>query len=184
MVKVVKKITRGDITRVILQLVKASGVLSVALLTPRVLSALVDIGVVDLKNKGVISNARARLLKNGFLVKSTDGYLCISKKGEERLNALELNNYQLIIPRTWDKKWRVLIFDIPEKKRNIRDKVRNTLNAMGFARLQDSVWVFPYDCAEIISLIKVDLRIGKDLLYMVVDHIENDKYLKENFDLY
>ena len=57
------------------------------------------------------------------------------------------------------------------------------MKEMGFLRLQDSVWVFPYDCEEVIALIKADLRIGKDVLYTIVEKIENDKPIKKHFDL-
>lgn len=54
---------------------------------------------------------------------------------------------------------------------------------MGFVRLQDSVWVYPYDCEDFINLIKTDFKIGKDLLYIVADKIEGDKSLVKFFKL-
>ncbi len=53
----------------------------------------------------------------------------------------------------------------------------------GFVRLQDSVWVFPYDCEDFISLVKAELKIGSAILYMVVEHIENDTHLRAHFGL-
>ena len=53
----------------------------------------------------------------------------------------------------------------------------------GFVRLQDSVWVFPYDCEDFVSLVKAELKIGSAILYMVVEHIENDKHLRAHFGL-
>ena len=50
-------------------------------------------------------------------------------------------------------------------------------------RLQDSVWVFPYDCEDFIALLKAELKIGAAVLYMVVEHIENDKHLRSHFGL-
>jgi DNA-binding transcriptional regulator PaaX len=77
----------------------------------------------------------------------------------------------------------VIIFDISEGKRGLRDRLRYFLVTMGFLRLQASVWVFPYDCSEFISLLKADLKIGRDVLYMVVDSIECDDNLKRSFGL-
>ena len=183
MVRIVKKITKGDVVKTILKTVKFSGLLSIALITPAVLKALINLGIVDLKNKGVISNARNRLVKDGFLKRDSKGFLYLTEKGEQKLQDYELSDYELILPKIWDGKWRVLIFDIPERRRKIRDKVRNTLRSIGFIRMQDSVWIFPYDCSELVTLFKADFKIGKDLLYMLVDQVENDKYLKEYFDL-
>ena len=61
--------------------------------------------------------------------------------------------------------------------------MRSTLNRLGFVKLQNSVWVFPYDCEELVVMLKSNLFLGKDVLYMTVDNIENDKWLKETFGL-
>lgn len=44
----------------------------------------------------------------------------------------------------WDGLWRVVIYDIPEKNRNKRDKLRKWLKRFGFAQWQISVWVSPH----------------------------------------
>ena len=54
---------------------------------------------------------------------------------------------------------------------------------MEFVRLQDSVWIYPYDCEDIITLLKADFQIGKDMLYMIVEMLEYDKRLRNHFDL-
>jgi hypothetical protein len=53
----------------------------------------------------------------------------------------------------------------------------------GFVRLQDSVWVYPYDCEDIITLLKAEYRIGDDMRYMIVDSIERDSALRRHFKL-
>ena len=50
-------------------------------------------------------------------------------------------------------------------------------------RLQDSVWIYPYPCEDLINLLKADFKVGKDLLYLIVNFIENDKWLKRLFGL-
>ncbi len=57
------------------------------------------------------------------------------------------------------------------------------MRELGFARLQDSVWVYPYDCEDLMALLKADLKIGMAVLYMIVEHIENDKHLRAHFSL-
>jgi DNA-binding transcriptional regulator PaaX len=76
-----------------------------------------------------------------------------------------------------------LVFDIPEKRKGLRQKVRNTLITIGFERLQDSVWVYPYDCEDLIMLLKAGFHVGDDMLYMIVDSIERDKDLRDHFQL-
>lgn len=45
----------------------------------------------------------------------------------------------------WDKRWRLVIFDIPEKERNKRDDLREKLLNLGFGMWQQSVYISPYD---------------------------------------
>ncbi len=44
-------------------------------------------------------------------------------------------------PQKWDGFWTVVIFDIPEEKRNRRREIRNYLKHLGFVQWQRSVWV-------------------------------------------
>ena len=75
------------------------------------------------------------------------------------------------------------MLDIPEYRRKTRSRLRALMNDFGFLRLQDSVWVSPYDCEDLISLVKAELKVGKDILYAVVDQIENDSWIKKHFGL-
>ncbi len=129
-----------------------------------------------------MSVARDRLAQKGF-IEYRGGQVYLTPRGEAELQKSELRGYVARKPRRWDERWRVLIFDIPEYRKGLRDKMRRTLIAVGFVRLQDSVWVYPYDCEDLITLLKADLRIGKDVLYMVVETLEGDGPLKKHFRL-
>lgn len=49
---------------------------------------------------------------------------------------------------TRDGVWKMIIFDIPESKRHIRNFLRAKLTALGFKRWQNSIWVSPYTLHE------------------------------------
>ena len=85
--------------------------------------------------------------------------------------------------KKWDGRWRVVLFDIPERRRGARNRLRVFMQEYGFVRLQDSVWIYPYDCEDLIALAKANFRIGVDALYMIVEQLERDKYLREHFGL-
>lgn len=173
-----------NLQRFVLHTVAVAGVLSVALLAPNTISALKKFDMIPgQRQKEVIHATRKRLVKDGFLAYGERGFLHLTEKGRKKLRALEMRTYVLEKQRRWDKKWRVLIFDISEKKRKTRTKVRNTLSAVGFVRLQDSVWVYPYPCDDYIALLKADFSIGRELLYLIVDSIEFDKDLRKQFGL-
>ena len=119
-----------------------------------------------------------------FFEKTDKGtFMRLTQQGEDKLIRFELLGYKLKKPKKWDKKWRMLIFDIKEERKRTRDKIRFTLNRIGFLRLQDSVWVYPYDCEDFVTLMKADFKIGRDLLYLIVDTIEGDAKIKNYFKL-
>jgi len=47
-----------------------------------------------------------------------------------------------------DKKWQMVLFDIPENKKRQRDFFRRGLGYLGYKKLQRSIWVCPYDVLE------------------------------------
>jgi CRISPR-associated endonuclease Cas2 len=48
-----------------------------------------------------------------------------------------------LIRKPWDKKWRLVTFDIPEKMREDRDQLNYQLEKLGFKHFQRSVWISP-----------------------------------------
>jgi len=107
----------------------------------------------------------------------------LTSAGKQKLKSYQLDNLRIVKPSRWDGKYRVIIFDIKEWKRSTRDKLRRWFAQLGLVRLQNSVWVYPYDCQEIITLLKANYHIGNEVLYMEVTHIENDRWLKKVFGL-
>ena len=182
--EVKKEIRATKIQKAILQTIATAGILSVALLAPNALQALKMFGLskkIKMNREHSINASRKRLVEKGLVEYSKNGMLFLTSLGQKRLEQIERMEYKVKIPQKWDGKWRVLIFDIKEKKRSVRDKIRITLNHIGFIKLQNSVWVFPYDCEDLITLLKADFGIGREVLYMIVDKIENDDILRRHF---
>ena len=110
-------------------------------------------------------------------------HMQLTSRGAGRVRQIQHGAICIPKPKKWDGQWRIVIFDIPEKKKILRDRVRAVVSRLGFYRLQDSVWVHPYECEEIITLFKTDLQIGKDLLYIIGAAIEFDRPLRQHFKL-
>ncbi len=177
------RIRRRDLQHAVLNAVKITGVLSIGLLAPNVIGAMSKLGILPKpRQKEYVSSSASKLVKRGLL-KFENGHYNLTISGEKLLRRWELEDYKINRPKKWDKKWRVIIFDIPEKKRKMRLQISYLFKQSGLYRLQDSVWVYPYDCEDIIGLLKTDFGVGKDVLYLIVDEIENDRHLKEEFHL-
>lgn len=181
-----KERKKANIQKIILGSIATAGILSLALLAPNALQALKPLGLdKKFKNfKNDTNRSLSRLLNAGlvlFIEKNGKKYLKLTEKGKLKLMRLEQYNFKFKKPKKWDNKWRIVIFDIPQKRRLQRDNLRFTLKQIGFVRLQNSVWVYPYDCENLITLLKLDFKIGREILYIIADKIENDKILKECF---
>lgn len=178
-----KRVRKENLQRIILGTIAAAGILSIGLVAPNVILAMNKLGVLpNPRRREYISSSASKLAKRGLL-KFEDGYYKLTKNGEKILRKWEISNYKLIKPRKWDRKWRIIIFDIPEKKKKIRIEIVKLFHEAGIRRLQDSVWVYPYDCEDVIGLLKNDFGIGKELLYIIADEIENDRHLRSEFGL-
>jgi len=178
-----KKQKRKDVTAFVLGAVGLTGMLGIAMVAPNVLGAMGKLGLLPgRRQKEIINRARDRMVREGLLVRG--GFkVKLTAKGHAALRRIEARDFKLRRPKRWDGKWRVLIFDIPEYRKGLRDKVRRTLRSIGFVRIQDSVWAYPYDCEDLTALLKADFKIGKDILYMIVEEMEGAWRLKKHFGL-
>ena len=169
----------------ILGSIALAGVLSVAVLAPNAVQVLGKMipDVRPLSQKQSVRRAIGRLIKHGSIVKEGGRY-ALTDHGRDRLARLRFvarstSNRK----RRWDKKWRIVIFDIKEGRKSVRDELRRILVKAGFVQLQKSVWVFPYRCDETIALLKFHLTLGWDLVYIIADAIEGDEELRHHFGL-
>ena len=83
----------------------------------------------------------------------------------------------------WDGKWRMVIFDIPEKIRRGRNALRWKIKELGFHELQKSVFIFPYECKDEIEFIVEYFGLKKYVRYGILNFIDNDIHLRKIFDL-
>jgi len=80
-------------------------------------------------------------LKTGYVervIKNGKSYLRLTSSGKEHI---EREFPITALTKTWNKKWIIVIFDIEEKSRNQRNRLRNMLRNIGFGILQESVWI-------------------------------------------
>jgi DNA-binding transcriptional regulator PaaX len=84
----------------------------------------------------------------------------------------------------WDGKWRIVMFDIPQKYERQRHLFRAKLKILGFQMLQKSVFVIPYPCEEELSRICHTLKLLDHVDVVVAETIgSKEDYLKKLFGL-
>lgn len=108
--------------------------------------------------------------------------LALTKQG--KLKSLTYHFEKMRLKKTnWDDKWRIVIFDIPEKLRQGRDALRDKLKKLGFYEFQKSVFVFPYPCEDEIEFIIEFFNLRKYVRFGTLDSIDNNLHLKKIFNL-
>jgi hypothetical protein len=129
-----------------------------------------------------IRQAIQRLQEQKYIRRSGNT-VTITHTGEQKLRSAALRNKDRLGQPNWDGKWRIAAFDIPEEFSTMRNQVRRILKEAGFIKLQNSVWIFPHECEELVQLIKEESRLRNHILYGVLEHIENELMLKKHFQL-
>jgi len=109
--------------------------------------------------------------------------LVLTDKGKQKALTYDLGKMEIKKPKQWDKKWRVVLFDIPEKIKKTREAIRIHLKNLGFYEFQKSVFVHPYDCKNEIDYLIEFYDVRKFVRFIIADSLDNELHLKKHFDL-
>jgi phenylacetic acid degradation operon negative regulatory protein len=124
-------------------------------ITP-VLQTVFDI-MMNQKTKGTLTS----LVKEELIQHVT------SENSEKSVYALTLKGYQFLclqfpffrfLKEEWDGRWRIISYEIPESKREIRDRLRREMKGWGLGPWHRSFWMTPH---PIVSNLR-DLVFGRE----------------------
>lgn len=118
-------------------------------------------------------------------IEQQDGMATIKLTDRGRVKFLQYKMEEMMVekPPRWDGKWRLIIYDVEKKKKFASDSFRRLLKKMEILRLQKSVYLTPYPCEEQIEFLRQYFGIGKDVLYLVVQKLENDSVYEKYFGI-
>jgi CRISPR-associated endonuclease Cas2 len=147
----------------------------------------------DGKNKYTrkeIKNAAYNLKKRKLIkiIEDNNGKITVklTNKGENRIKEIVFEDLKIQKSKKWDKKWRILIFDIPTKPKmynRARDAMRQKIKELGFFQLQKSVWIYPYECEDELLLIAEIYNVQKYIEILTVEKLLHEKELCNYFKL-
>ena len=117
---------------------------------------------------------------------SEDGAVSIvlTKEGIKKSVKFKLDEMKIEIPPKWDGEWRIVIFDIPERFKKAREALRNKLEDLEFIKLQESVFVFPYECEDEIDFIVEVFQIRPFVRFVKAKSFTNEEQLKIKFGVF
>lgn len=116
-----------------------------------------------------------QLEKRGYLEKYKHRdleFVRLSDKGKDALETFK---------REKDGKWKMIIFDIPESQRQVRDYLRTKLKQLGFKKWQHSIWITPYRLpGDVVS--ELQLLSEKYFVRLItIESINNESDLRNLF---
>jgi DNA-binding transcriptional regulator PaaX len=134
-----------------------------------------------------ITNTFKRLQKQGCIKierRSRQIYIRLTEKGKKMAGWLQVDALKIKRPKKWDKKWRIVIFDISQLKKIYREAFRGKLKELGFYPLQKSVWIFPFDCRDEVELLRDFFGLNHDEMRLIVaQEIGPEDWLKKKFKI-
>lgn len=117
----------------------------------------------------------------GLLVGDYEHGLQLTVKAKRRLARIEVQNLSIKVPDTWDARWRIIFYDIPEKHASARRHVVQSLRDLGCFQLQKSVWITPFECRDVIEVIAVYYGVSSFVSYVKSEGLDNEAALIKRF---
>ncbi|MBI2040295.1 hypothetical protein HYT18_04415 [Candidatus Microgenomates bacterium] len=105
----------------------------------------------------------------------------ITNQGRQKIIKFALDELEIKKPKIWDRKWRLISFDLPEKLVRIRKILVEYLIAWGFYPLHKSVYLHVYPCLKEVDFLREYLGVSKYIRVFVVSTVENDEIFKDYF---
>ncbi len=128
---------------------------------------------------------RIRYLKRHGLIETfiegKDKFAELTPKGIKVAKNYLFNNIKIKRPDKWDGKWRIIIFDVPEKVHQKRDFLRDNLVRHNFVQIQKSVYVYPFECTQEVSFFAQGIGILKYVVIMIAEIIQGETKIIEKF---
>jgi len=145
----------------------------------------------NIKKEWSRKSARASLSslhKNGFISyrEKHNGttIVTITQKGRRKVKEWNLEHLIIKKPEKWDGRWRIVAFDIAEKRRKGRNALRKMLQKLGFLRIQKSIFIHPYSCKqELEFLMNFFLIPEREVLYISTDKFPQEQLFKKKFHI-
>jgi DNA-binding transcriptional regulator PaaX len=174
-------------TKVAFAVLLVAGVLTVAAMAPNIFVALGKRKRFNRYSDKQLRNAYYGLKRQGLVevIKEEDDNLTIklNYKNQAKIRKFALDVFFIPKLKQWDKKWRVIIFDVPVQYNRARIAMARKLKELGLYQLQKSVWVYPFPCEDEILFVANFFKVDRFVNILIADNIINDYNLKNFFDL-
>ena len=107
----------------------------------------------------------------------------LGDQGKERVLKFNIEKIKIKRRKKWDKKWRMVMFDVPEKQKRLREAIRDRFQSMGLLEFQKSVFVSPFPCMDEVEFILEFFNARRYVRFVLAEEIDNELHLKQKFKI-
>ncbi|MDO8603864.1 MAG: CRISPR-associated endonuclease Cas2 [bacterium] len=178
-----KKYEKGEIVEIVLRTLLLVGFISFAIAAPNAVQIFKYFDPKNARERARIKNSVTRLEKAGFIKRKDGkgGVFMLTESGREKAMRYAIAQMQIISQKKWDKKWRLVMFDVPEEKRQARRGINFALKKLGCIQYQKSVFVTPFPCEKEIDFVGECFNVREYIRIVVASEIERSEQLNKVF---
>ncbi len=186
---------RGEAVKSILKILLAAGLITVACASPRFSGVMMARILNSEKRKNGLSGKARKKYYNAFYYlkrnklldikyRGNQMYFSLSDEGKKKAGKYKIDELEIKKQKQWDKKWRVLIFDIQDIHKAKREALRGKLKELGLFQLQKSVWVCPYEFKKEMDILRDFFGLDTGEMKVIsASEIEADEAIRKYFNL-
>ncbi len=181
-----KKFTKNEVGEIILSTILVVGFLTFAIAMPNAVQIFKYFDPKNTKDKWKIKRSITRLEENKLikrrLVAGEEQYI-LTETGKVHAMRYHLFSMKIAEQAKWDGLWRIVMFDVPENKRDARRAINLALKKLGCVQYQKSVFVTPYPCEKEVDFIGECFDARRHLRLVTANKIDDEVKIKKYFHL-
>lgn len=185
-IKTAAEYRRGEITKDILRLVGAGVIMAGAIAAPNAVQLIDMFDPKSPRERNRIWKALKYLESKRHVELDNEGahtFVRLTESGKRRLDEERIWEMTIQSPRRWDRKWRLVLFDIPARSETIRQSFRQKLEDFGLKLYQRSVFIYPHECYEQVTIVAKWYGVDMHVRYIVAEEINDARKFLKEFDL-
>lgn len=159
-----------------LKVVGVAGLAGVTIVAPNALQGLdllLKKSSVEISNQQRVLN---ELRRQGLVHITASGdqfSYVLTPAGAHRLQQVVIDEIDIPRPAKWDRRWRLVTFDIPVKQSKARKHFTDQLQSLGFFMLQRSMWVYPFECFTQVEQIAGHYNVLRHCSFMEIEKLDD-----------
>jgi DNA-binding transcriptional regulator PaaX len=178
-----KKYSRGEVAKIILKALLVGGAVVLVLSSPRAAQIITNYLKGDRRKfTRAVGHLKESKYVNAYY-KGGEEVIEITEKGKKRSLQYDFEDMKIERRKKRDGIWRIVTFDISEKRKRGRDQFVAKLKELGFYPYQKSIFIFPFECKDEIDFMKEHLFLGDSIRYIEASFVDGEEDLKKKFNI-